>query len=348
MKFQCLSALWLLIALPCLVAGYLRLRRRRHSAMQYSSLALVRSALDAHHGLRSHLPAMFVLGALTVCVVAVARPSGMIDTPARERTIILAIDVSMSMGADDMKPSRLAAAQAAARSFIVSQPEAVRIGIIAFAGHALLVQPPTVDRAQVLDQVRHLKLQHATAIGSGVVAALMTIFPEDRFAEAFDIFGASTPPSLDDRVRRERARAATAAVNGPGTHPSAAVVLLTDGADTGGVPPDLAARFAAERGVRVYTVGFGLPLSERREGDPSDAQAGFDEEALKRIAKTTRGEYFPAASAQQLEHVYRQLPGRIVMQSVGTEFAPVLAGVAALLALFACGMSLAWHRPRPA
>lgn len=348
MKFQSLPALWLFVVLPCLVAGYLYLRRRRHTAMQYSSLALVRSALDAHQGLRSHLPAMFILGALALCVLAVARPSGMMDTPARERTIILAIDVSMSMGADDMKPSRLAAAQAAARSFIVSQPEAVRIGIIAFAGHALLVQPPTVDRAQVLDAVRHLKLQYATAIGSGLVAALMTIFPDDRFAEAFDIFGASVPPALDDRVRRERNPVVPATAEGPGSHPSAAVVVLTDGADTGGVPPDLAARFAAQRGVRVYTVGFGLPLSERREGDPSDAQAGFDEDALKRIAKITDGEYFPAASAQQLENVYRQLPGRIVMQSVGTEFAPALAGVAALLALFACGLSMAWSRPLPA
>lgn len=348
MKFQSLSALWLLVVLPCLAAGYLYLRRRRHTAMSYSSLTLVRVALDAHHGLRSHLPALFLLVALAVCVLAVARPSGMIDTPARERTIMLAIDVSMSMGADDMKPSRLAAAQAAARSFILSQPEAVRIGIVAFAGHALLVQPPTVDRAQALDAVRHLKLQYATAIGSGLVGALMTLFPDDRFAEAFDIFGASVPPTVDDRIRAQRDRGDPSTVHGPGSHPAAAIVVLTDGADTGGVPPDLAARFAADRGVRVYTVGFGLPMSESPGGAPSDAQAGFDEAALKRIAAITQGEYFPAASAKQLEDVYRQLPGRIVMQSVGTEFAPALAGAAALLALFACGLSMAWSRPVPA
>lgn len=348
MKFLSSPALWLLVVLPCLVAGYLYLRRRRHAAMQYPSLALVRSALDAHHGLRSHVPPMCVLGALTLCVLAVARPSAMIETPARERTIILAIDVSMSMGAHDMTPSRLAAAQAAARSFIVSQPDAVRIGIVAFAGHALLVQPPTVDRALVLDAVRHLKLQHATAVGSGIVGALMTLFPDDRFAEAFDVFGVSVPPALDDRIRAARNRSAPAAADGPGTHPSAAIVVLTDGADTGGVPPDLAARFAVERGVRVYTVGFGVPANAEMAQDPAAGPAGFDEAALKRIAKVTGGEYFPARSAQQLETVYRQLPGRIVMQIVGTEFAPVLAGAAALLALVACGLSLAWTRPLPA
>jgi Ca-activated chloride channel family protein len=348
MKFQSLAALWLLAVLPCLVAGYVLLRRRRHNAMQYSSLALVRSALEAHHGLRSHLPAVFVLSALTICVLAVARPSAMIETPARERTIILAIDVSMSMGADDMQPSRLAAAQAAARSFILSQPEAVRIGILAFAGHALLVQPPTVDRPQVLDAVRHLKLQHATAVGSGIVGALMTIFPDDRFAEAFDIFGMSSPPVLDDRIRVERDRNQGGAAEGPEPHPSSAIVVLTDGADTGGVPPDLAARFAAERGVRVYTVGFGVPATAGSNQDPAAGPAGFDEAALKRIAKVTGGEYFPARSAQQLETVYRTLPGRIVMQSVGTEFAPVLAGIAFLLSVLACGLSLVWARPLPA
>lgn len=348
MKFQFLEALYFMLLMPCLVAAYAMLRARRHSAMRYSSLEAVRSALDAHDRLRRHVPALLVLAALMLCMMALARPSGMIETPARERIIVLAIDVSMSMGTDDMKPSRLAAAQAAARAFIGSQPEAVRIGIVAFAGHALLVQPPSADREQVLDSIRRLKLQYATAIGSGIVGALMTLFPEDRFAEAFDIFGASLPPALDDRVRIPSIRDRQASPDGPGTHPSFAIVVLTDGADTGGVPLDMAARFAADRGVRVYTVGFGVPASSQPDPDPGAMQAGFDEASLQRVAKITHGEYFPAASARQLETVYRQLPGRIVMQVVGTEFAPILAGAAALLALVASALSLAWSRPMPA
>jgi Ca-activated chloride channel family protein len=344
MRFQFLPALWLLVMLPCLGAAYFVLRGRRHVALPYPSLDVVRAALDGERRLRPHLPALCVLGALMLCVVALARPSGMVDTPARERTIVLAIDVSMSMGADDMKPNRLAAAQAAARSFILAQPDEVRIGILAFAGHALLVHPPTVDREQALDAVRRLELQYATAIGSGIVGALMTMFPEDRFAEAFDIFAAPLPRAPRDPLRDVRDRHDSTGAAGPGTHPSAAVVVLTDGADTGGVPPELAARFAAERGVRVYTVGFGIPATAERGARTIDG-AGFDEEGLRRIARITRGEYFPATSARQLDTVYRQLPGRIVMQTVGTEFAPALAGAAALLALLGGALSLAWSRP---
>jgi Ca-activated chloride channel family protein len=309
---------------------------------------LVRAALDGRNRLRSHVPALCVLGALALCVLAIARPSGMIETPARERTIILAIDVSLSMGADDVKPSRLAAAQAAARSFVAGQPADVRIGIVAFAGHAYLVQPPTVDRKKALDAIGHLYLQPATAIGSGIVGALMTLFPDDRFAENFDIFGAAVQPEVDDRLRYDRDRGAQSKTAGPGTHPSAAIVLLTDGADTGGIPTDLAAQFAAQRGVRVYTVGFGLAVPAEKLHDAAAVQSGFDEAALMRIARVTHGEYFPASTAQQLDSIYRQLPGHIVMRTMGTELTAVLAAAAALLALAASALSLAWRGPLPA
>lgn len=347
MRFIWTQALWLFLALPCVVGVYIVAWRRRHSALRYPSIRLVREAIDTRNRLRPHIPALFLLGALVLCLIAIARPAAIVTTPSQERTIMLAIDVSLSMAAEDIKPSRLQAAQAAAKAFIASQPADVRIGVVAFAGHAYLMQPPTVDHPKASIAIDRLQLQHNTAVGSGLLAALITLFPDDRFADNYDIFGSGSLPVAGDPLRLDRDQAAAPALDAapaPGAHPSAAIVILTDGADNAGMPSDKAAQFAAERGVRVYTVGFGKPGTTQTL-DGKAMEVGFDEAALKRIAADTRGEYFSAATAQKLNHVYHDLQSRIVLRKTGMELSALFAAAAAILVLIAGGLSLAWCAP---
>ena len=345
MRFLLPSALWLLLLLPCLVCAYFVLQRRRKQALRYASLALIRDALTQGHRLRAHLPGLLFLAAIAVSVLAIARPAAVVSTPSHQRTIVLAMDVSLSMAAEDVAPNRLAAAQAAARTFIASQPRDVRIAVVAFAGHADLVQPPTADHAQAIQAIDHLQLQHHTAIGSGVIAALLTIFPDEGFASNWDIFGSGHVPAADPIPRKREGDAARPQVITPGSHPSAAIVLLTDGRDTFGLPASKVAKFAAERGVRVYTVGFGRPGTTLMDVDGEAADVSFDESALKTLAAGTRGEYFHASTAHELKNVYRNLSGRVVLTKTGTELSALAAAAAAILMLAAGMLSLARSNP---
>lgn len=338
--------MWFLLLLPCVVGAYVVAWRRKRGALRYSSIRLLQEAMDTRSRIRPHIPALFLLGAVVFSLIAVARPAAIVTAPSYERTIVLLIDISLSMAADDVKPSRLAAAQTAAKTFIANQPHDVRIGIVAFASHAYVVQPPTVDRSTTSTKIDRLQLQHHTAIGSGLVGALMTIFPDDRFAEEYDILGITSHALSGDPLRLDRdpaSRVPGEAIK-PVTNTSAAIVLLTDGADTGGMPTDMAAKFAAERGVRVYTVGFGNPGAVRTHARQVE-ETGFDESALKRIARSTRGEYFPAATAHELNHIYRELRSRIVLRKTGMELSALFAAAAALLVMIAGGLSLAWSGP---
>ncbi|MFZ5510009.1 MAG: VWA domain-containing protein, partial [Pseudomonadota bacterium] len=171
--------LWLLLAVPALVGAYvLLLRRKKKGALRYASLSLVTGALGPGQRLRRHLPALLLLVGIMVAIVALARPSAVVTLPSEQRTIILAIDVSLSMSATDVEPNRLAAAQAAAKAFISEQPPDVRVGIVSFAGTASVVQPPTENREDLLAAVDRLQLDRHTAIGSGIILSLATIFPD--------------------------------------------------------------------------------------------------------------------------------------------------------------------------
>lgn len=347
MRFLLPHALWLLLLAPLCIWAYVALRARRHSAVRYSSLVLIREALTQGQRIRPHIPAIVFLAALCACVIAVARPTAMITTPADLRTIILAIDVSLSMAAEDVQPSRLAAAQAAARTFVTSQPRDVRIGVVAFAGNADLVQPPTSDRGKLFAAIDHLELQHSTGIGIGVIASLMTIAPNEGIPWTFDIFGTGRAPVASDPLRLDRSGEGDVPppqLHAPGSHPSAAIVVLTDGRDTLGPPVSMAAKLAADRGVRVYTVGFGkrdgafLRTSHQDEGE----DVRLDEAALKELAAKTSGEYFHASTAHELKNVYRKLESRIVLERAGMEMTAVATAAAALLLLAAGALSMLW------
>jgi Ca-activated chloride channel family protein len=327
MTFLWPSALWLLAALPLLVGGYVfALRRKKKLALRYSSLSIVREAAG-RRSLRHHVPPALFLAAIAGMLLAGARPAAVVTLPSQHETVILAMDVSGSMKAADVKPNRLVASQAAAKRFISQTPRSTRIGIVAFAGSASLVQPPTASRDHAAAAIEQFQLQHATAIGSGILVSLKAIFPEEEF-DPFNL--------------RKSASAAAGGTAKPGDYASAAIILLTDGQTTTGPDPVEAAKIAAARGVRVFTVGVGTPEGEILTGEGWSIRVRLDEDALKAIAKLTGGEYFHAGSATDLTRVYEALTSKLVMEKQETEVTALFAIAAAALALFAAALSLLW------
>ena len=329
MGFQWPEALWLLLAAPLLALAYLViLRRKKRSVVRYSSLGLVREAM-AGRAWRQHLPPALLLVGLIGALIAVARPSAVITLPSQQRVIILAIDVSLSMRAADVLPSRLHAAQDAARKFVQEQPPDVRIGIVSFAGTASLVQQPTSDREDLVAAIDRLQLDRQTAIGSGIVVSLATLFPDEGIDLAAMV--------LDRRAPKRPPKPAPVASN-----PHAAIILLTDGRRTTGPDPLEAARMAADRGIRVFTVGFGTAAGAMAPVEGYSIFMMFDEETLKAIADLTGAEYFHATTADELHKVYEQLGSKLVLQKERTEITVLFAIAAAILIGVAAALSLAW------
>jgi Ca-activated chloride channel family protein len=330
MTFLWPEALWLLAALPLLVAGYvLALRRKKKVALRYSSLSLVKEAMG-RRSIRQHVPPLLFLAALAGMLLAGARPAAVVTLPSQHETIILAMDVSGSMRASDVEPTRLAAAQSAAKAFIAEVPRSTRIGIVAFAGSASLVQAPTSSREALAAAIDQFQLQHATAVGSGILVSLKAIFPELDF-DPFNL-----------KPGRSAAAGGGAQAAAPGSYGSAAIILLTDGQTTTGPDPLEAARVAASRGVRVFTVGVGTPDGEILTGEGWSIRVRLDEDALKAIADQTKGEYFYAGTATELRQVYESLNAKLVMEKQETEITALVSLAAGVLALLAAALSLLW------
>ena len=345
MRFAWPEALVLLAAVPALVALYLRLLRRpKRAAVRFASLDLVRAAMGGAALWRRHLPPAIFLAALAVAILAMARPNAVLTLPSQQRTVILAIDVSLSMRATDVDPNRLAAAQAAAKAFVQDQPADLRIGIVSFAGTALVVQKPTNNRDELIAAVDRLQLDRHTAIGSGIIMSLATLFPD----EGIDLESLVLGSRESWRVHRPREKKAEkkpakpVKPMAPGSNASSAIVLLTDGRRTTGPDPLEAARMAADRGIRVFTVGFGSAAGGPAMIEGYSIYMMFDEETLKAIAQLTQADYFHAASADELKKIYESLTGRFVLEKEEREVSALFAAVAALLALAAAGLSLAW------
>ncbi|MCU0563324.1 MAG: VWA domain-containing protein [Desulfobacterales bacterium] len=346
MSFLWPELLWGLVLVPALVAAYLwLLRRRKRAAVRYASLSMVRQALRPGAAWRRHLPPMLFLLSVALLLVAVARPTATVTLPSRHETVILAMDISGSMRATDVQPSRIKAAQAAAREFVSAHPRHTRIGVVAFAGSAALVQPPTSNREDVLGAIERFELQRATAIGSGILMSLKAIFPDMEIdLRSSSLRRDRTSDSLRGApldASREAAKPAFTPVP-PGSYTSAAVILLTDGQSNVGPDPVEAARMAAERGVRVFTVGVGTAEGETLRFEGWSMRVRLDEETLKTIADLTRGEYFYASNAADLSTIYRTLTSRLVLETQETEITALFAAAAAALAVLAAGLSVFW------
>jgi Ca-activated chloride channel homolog len=338
-------ALLSLLALPLLVAAYVRqIRRRRRRAVRYSSVALIRAAAPPRSAWRRHVAFALLLGALAALGVAAARPHLRMTVPVSGSAVILALDVSGSMCATDVEPNRLTAAQAAMRTFVEDQDPDTSIGLVLFSGFAQVAVAPTTDREPLLRSIDTLTTARGTAIGAAILKAVDGIAEINPDVAPVD-GGAPAPPRP------------------PGTFAPEIVVLLTDGANTRGVEPVEAARTAADRGVRVYPIGFGTRtptslvctaaqlggLSADRYGGPVGGGPGggrnylvADEETLREVATVTGGEYFAAADADRLQTVLENLPRRVATQSRDVEVSVGLVGLALAALLSSLWAAARW------
>lgn len=337
--------LLLLGAIPLLIAAYLWMLRRQRPGLRFSSLSLVRAALPRYSRLRRHLPFALLLLAISSLIVALGRPVSRVTVPSGRATIVLAMDVSGSMRQVDIQPSRLRAAQAAALRFIQSQASSTQIAVVAFAAYAELVQPPTSARAALESAVQSLTTARGTAIGSGILESIDAIAAIDPEVAPALTAASPVPPS--------------ALVPLPeGTYVPHIIVLLTDGVTTTGPLPTDAAQQAVDRGVRVYTIGFGTENGSPGFGrsDPSGGgglfgggqgggqfRRGIDEATLKRVADMTGGTYYAAASVDELQGVFAELPTSVITKTEVTEISVVFAIIGAVLVALALGLALRWN-----
>ncbi len=356
--------LFLLLLVPLLIAAYIWvLRRRRRAVVRYSSLSLIRDALPHQSRWRRHLPFALFLLALASLIVALTRPVSIISVPAGQTAVILTIDVSRSMCSTDISPSRIEAAEAAALSFIERQQATTQIGIVAFSGYAELIQPPTNDMEALQAAIESLATGRRTAIGSGILKAL------DAIAE----IDPSVAPSTSSTSREPQPTPVPRGAYAPDV-----IVLLTDGASNTGPLPAEAAQQAADRGVRIYTIGFGTANGSsfprcgaqfmgREPGDnqgfggggpfgggpPGGGQfgggqfggfrRGIDEDTLKQVADMTGGTYYTAESAGELQNVFQNLPTYLITKHETSEISFVFVALGALLAALAILFSLLWQ-----
>jgi Ca-activated chloride channel family protein len=328
--------LWLMAALPLVVLLYAWIvRRRRRAVAKVANLAMMREAAASVGRFRRWLPAALYLIAIALATLAIARPHATITVPSAQRTIILAMDVSGSMRAKDVAPSRLVAAQEAARTFVKSVPATTRIGVVAFAGTAAVVQQPTQNRDDVLAAIDRFQLQRGTAIGSGIIVSLATLFPGQGI-QVTDVGQPRGMPRIPDSEKKEFTPVPA------GSFESAAIILLTDGQRTAGPEVAQAAKMAAERGVRVFTVGIGTPTGEALSFEGMSMRVKLDEGALKQIANATRGDYYAGTSATELIKIYQSLNTKLVFERKDLEITALVAAAAAVFALIAAGLSMLW------
>ena len=345
--------LWLLLIVPLLVVLYVRmLVRQKRTSLPLASMSLLEARPGEEQarvgGLRGkwlarrhHVPAVLLLLGIASMIFAISRPQAIVMLPTRMDAVMLAMDVSGSMKATDVKPNRLVAAQEAAKVFIADQPIQVRIGVVEIAATAAVVQSPTDKREDVVKAIDRFQIRPGTALGSGLVIALATLLPEGGIDVEKAISG-----NTGDRWTRDPARLAEIAnfkPVPPGSNGTTAIVLLTDGESNTGPAFVESAKLAAERGVRVYTVGIGTTQGTTITADGWSMRVRLDEDALKKVADMTHGEYFRAGNARELKKIYQHLSARLTMgRGRATELTSVFIGLGALFMMLAALLSLLW------
>ncbi|OUM02257.1 VWA domain-containing protein [Variovorax sp. JS1663] len=332
--------LWFLLAPALLPAAYLwLLNRRNKTAVRYSGLHIVRDAAAGRQW-RRHLPPALFLLACTGLLIAAARPVARVPLPWARSSILLAMDVSLSMRVSDVKPTRLAAAQEAAKLFLQELPKDIEVGLVTFAGSSQVTQRATLDRAAVIAGIDGFQMQMGTAVGNAIVLCLAELFP-DQGIELGDLSFGNKPQgrSLDDKVKPPPKPFTPVA---PGSYDSAAIILLSDGRRTTGVDTLAAAKMAADRGVRIYVVGLGTVEGDASTPDGLAIYMKLDEPTLREVARMTGGEYHHAGTADTLRSVYRNLGSRVQVLTRETELTGVFALISAGVAMAAAMLSLLW------
>ncbi|MFZ1042680.1 MAG: VWA domain-containing protein [Anaerolineales bacterium] len=327
--------LYSLILIPLFIALYFILqRRRKRIAANYQTLNTAPDIAKRDPGFRRHIPPILFLFSLAILSVALARPQTEVSLPHIEGTVILAFDVSGSMAADDLKPTRMEAAKAAAKSFVEHQPSTVRIGVVAFSDSGLSVQTPTDDQDAILMAINRLAPERGTSLASGIVTALAAI--NAGAGQPSEIYTNLTPvPTLTPTPVPQ------------GTYASAAIVLLTDGENNENPDPLAAAQTAANRGVRIYTVGIGSPAGTNLHINGFIVHTQLDEAMLQQISQITGGTYYNAQSEQDLFKIYNNLNPQLVVTPEETEVTSIFAGASILLMLISGTLSLLWFGRLP-
>ena len=336
-----------MLALPLLPLLYLWLLRRRvKAALRYSNLDMVRAA--ASRPWRRHVPPALLLLACSLLAFALARPTAPVTLPWARTTIMLAMDVSRSMRVTDVKPSRMEAAQEAAKMFLRELPRNIDVGLVTFAGSTQVAQPATLDRAALISAIDAFQMQIGTAVGNAIVLCLSELFPD----HGIDLEGMTFGPRQSARGRdpkekekgKEKEKAAPKQITpvAPGSYDAAAIILLSDGRRTTGIDTLQAATMAADRGVRIYVVGLGTPDGHTAVDEGMAIYLKLDEPTLREVARLTGGEYHHAGTAEMLRSVYQDLGSRLQVQTRETELTGVLALGAAMLVVAAAGLSVLW------
>ena len=340
MSFLWPQLLWLTLVLPLLPVAYLWLLRRRGKvAVRYSSLGVVRAAA-AGRKWRQHLPPALILLACAILLVAAARPMARVPLPWARSTIMLAMDVSLSMRVTDVKPTRLAAAQEAAKSFLRDLPRDIEVGLVTFAGSTQVAQRATLDRAPIVSAIDAFQMQMGTAVGSAIVVCLSELFPDHGLNVGEMTFGPNARGrSLDDKGNPAPKQITPVA---PGSYNSAAIILLSDGRRTTGVDTLTAAKMAADRGVRVYAVGLGTVDGLAAAAGGMPIYLRLDEPMLREVALMTGGEYHYAGTAEKLRSVYEKLSSQLQVQIRETELSGLFVMAAALVAITGAALSVIW------
>ncbi len=327
--------LYSLILIPVFIALYLILqRRRKHIAANYQALSTASEISKRDPGIRRHIPPILFFVALAILGVALARPQTEVSLPHIEGTVILAFDVSGSMAANDFKPTRMEAAKTAAKSFVDHQPSTVRIGVVAFSDNGLTVQTPTNDQDAILTAINRLAPQRGTSLASGILASLKAI--DVGAGQPSEIYTNLTPmPTLTPTPMPQ------------GTYTSADIVLLTDGENNENPDPLAAAQTAANRGVRIYTVGIGSAAGTNLHINGFIVHTQLDEDTLQQISQITGGTYYNAQSEQDLIKIYNNLNPQLVVTPEVTEITSIFAGASILLMLIGGMFSLLWFSRLP-
>jgi Ca-activated chloride channel family protein len=268
------------------------------------------------------------LGGIAILLVSMARPQATVSIPRLEGTVILTFDISGSMAANDLQPTRMEAAKAAASQFVKNQPQSILIGVVAFSDGGVSVQPPTDNREETLATIERLVPRRGTSIANGILVALNTI--------VLDNGGQSILQSGPEATAQE------ALPQPQGWYPSSVVVLLSDGENNQQPDPIAAADLAADLGVRVYTVGIGSPQGVDLEVEGFTVHTQLDEEMLRSISMITGGQYYNAGNEEDLFRIYNDLEPKLSVKSEDMEITSLFAGLAMLVFLVGGALSLFW------
>jgi Ca-activated chloride channel family protein len=327
MSFFWPSMLVFLILIPLLVGGYFLMQRRRQRAVEkFGSLGWMQADQPGMR-MRRHIPALIFLLSLTILILSLARPKAPMSLPRVEGTVILVFDVSGSMAADDLNPTRMEAAKAAASEFVKRQPPGVQVGVVAFSDGGLTVQVPTNDQEAILKAISRLAPQRGTSLAGGIFAALDLVSGASGEAPLTPVPSPTPMP--------------------PGQYSPAVIVLLTDGENNMNPDPLEAAQAAADLGVRIHSIGIGSASGATLTINDFIVHTSLDEQTLKGISTLTDGTYFNAQSEADFQKIYESIEPQLVIKTEDMEVTSIFAGAAMLLLLAGGLFSMLWFNRIP-